>query len=100
MQMACISETKFAEICDGIRNDRDVIIKHNPIGTDDEVLLWMLLSCLVTFLSLSEQESPCFTGRPDASTYRDAILFVLRDRIEQPFDAQRYLDHMLTVKGD
>lgn len=95
MQMACISETKFAEICDGIREDRAVIIKHNPIGTDDEVLLWMLLSCLVTFLSLSEQESPCFTGRPDASTYRDAILFVLQGRRENDFDPKPHIDRML-----
>ena len=93
--MACISETKFAQICDGIRDDRDVIIKHNPIGTDDEVLLWMLLSCLVTFLSLSEQESPCFTGRPDASTYRDAILFVLQGRRENDFDPTPHIDRML-----
>ena len=95
MQMSCISETKFAEICEGIRFDRALIIKHNPIGSDDEVLLWMLLSCLISFLSLSEQETPCFTGVPDSNTYRDAILFVLQDRSEQPFDANRYLDRML-----
>jgi hypothetical protein len=95
MQMACISETKFAEICDGIRSDRAVIIKHNPIGTDEEVLLWMLLSCLVTYLSLTDQETPCFTGRPDAGTYRDAILFVLRDRAENDFAPDSHIDRML-----
>ena len=57
MQMACISETRFAEICDGIRADRDVIIKHNPIGTEDEILLWMLLSCLISYLSLADGNS-------------------------------------------
>jgi len=95
MQMTCISETKFADICDGIRTDRDLIIKHNPIGTEEEILLWMLLSCLISYLSLTEQETPCFTGVPDATTYRDAILFVLRTRMEQPFDPDRYLDEML-----
>jgi hypothetical protein len=95
MQMACISETKFAEICDGIRNDRAVIIKHNPIGTDEEVLLWMLLSCLVTYLSLTDQETPCFTGRPDAKTYRDAILFVLNGRSENGFEPEPHIDRML-----
>ena len=95
MQMSCISETRFAEICDGIRDDRLAIIKHNPIGTDEEVLLWMLLSCLVTYLSLSEQETPCFTGRPNASTYRDAVLFVLNGRTENGFDPVPHIDRML-----
>lgn len=95
MQMACISETRFAEICSGIRDDRAAIIKHNPIGTDDEVLLWMLLSCLVTYLSLSDEQAPCFTGRPDAKTYRDAILFVLKGRCENGFDPEPHVDRML-----
>lgn len=95
MQMSCISETKFAEICEGIHSDRALIIKHNPIGTDDEILLWMLLSCLISFLSLSEQETPCFTGVPDAATYLDAILFVLSDRRENSFDAVPHIDRML-----
>lgn len=95
MQMACISETRFAEICDGIRDDRAAIIKYNPIGSDEEILLWMLLSCLVTYLSLSDQETPCFTGRPDATTYRDAIGFVLRGRSEPGFDPEPHIDRML-----
>jgi hypothetical protein len=95
MQMSCISETKFAEISDGIRNDRGLIIKHNPIGTEDEILLWMLLSVLVTYLSLTDVETPCFTGKPDASTYREAILFVLRGRLEHTFDPEPHIDRML-----
>ncbi len=95
MQMACISETRFAEICDGIRKDREIIIKHNPIGTDEVILLWMLLSCLVGYLSLSDQETPCFTGMPDAKTYRDAILFVLTGRCEDGFAPDPHLDRML-----
>ena len=95
MQMTCISETKFADICDGIRTDRDLIIKHNPIGTEDEILLWMLLSCLISYLSLTNLETPCFTGVPDADTYRDAIVFVLNDRRENGFDPVPHIDRML-----
>ena len=95
MQMACISESKFAEICSGIHNDRETIIKHNPIGTDEEILLWMLLSCLISYLSLSDQEAPCFTGRPDSKTYRDAIIFVLKGRTDTNFDPDTYIDEML-----
>ena len=88
--MTKISEQEFARICRGIKEDRETIWKHNPIGTREEILLWMLLSCLVSYLSLTEIETPCFNGKPDAETYRNAILFVLTDRPEN-FDVAKYL---------
>ncbi len=90
--MTRISEAEFARIVAGINEDRAGIIKHNPIGTPQETLLWMLLSCLISFLNLTEIETPCFTGTPTAETYRDAILFVLRERKIENFDAEKYLD--------
>ena len=89
-----ISESEFARIVRGIVEDRETIIKHNPIGTREEILLWMLLSCLASYLSLTDLESPCFTGKPDAATYRQAILFVLTDRKEDDFDAESILDRI------
>ena len=70
-------------------------MKHNPIGPEEEVLLWMLLSCLVSYLSLGDNETPCFTGRPDAETYRNAIAFVLNGRSGTPFDPRPHIDRML-----
>ncbi len=90
-----IFESEFLRICNGIRADRDIIIKHNPIGTDEEILLWMLMSCLISYLSLSEIETPCFNGKPSAETYREAINFVLRDRREADFEPNRAIDRML-----
>jgi hypothetical protein len=92
--MTKISEVEFRRICDGIFEDRESIIKHNPLGTPSEILLWMLMSCLVSYLSLTEIETPCFTGRPDAETYRQAILFILRDRKTDDFDAEKYLEDL------
>lgn len=90
--MGKISEAEFARICHGIYEDREIICKHNPIGTNEEILLWMLLSILISFLSLSEIETPCFTGKPNAETYREAINFVLKDRKIGEFDADKYLN--------
>lgn len=90
--MTKISEVEFARICDGIIEDRESIIKHNPIGTPEEILLWMLLSCLISYLNLTDIETPCFSGKPDAKTYRDAVVFVLRDRRTMEFDVDKYLD--------
>ncbi len=92
--MTKISEQEFARICEGIYEDRRIIQKHNPIGTPDEILLWMLLSCLISYLNLSEIETPCFTGKPNAETYREAILFVLKDRKTQPFETESYLSKL------
>jgi hypothetical protein len=89
--MTKISEKEFARICAGIYEDREIIFRHNPIGTREETLLWMLLSVLLSYLSLSEIETPCFNGKPTAETYRQAILFVLRDRKMQDFEAEKYL---------
>ena len=92
--MAKISERELARICEGIYRDREIICRHNPIGSKEETLLWMLLSCLVSYLSLSEIETPCFTGTPTAETYRQAILFVLKDRKTENFDTEKHLEKL------
>ena len=94
--MTTISETEFEKICEGIRLDRDIIIRNNPIGSDSEVLLWMLLGVLVSFLDLDDMETPCFTGVPDEKTYRDAVDFVLKGRMKPEFDPSRYIDRALS----
>ena len=90
--MTKISESEFARICNGIRADRESIIKHNPLGTNEEILLWMLMNSLASYLSLKDNEMPCFNGKPDAKTYRDAISFVLSERQSNSFDLDHYLD--------
>lgn len=93
--MTEISEPEFARICRGVYEDREIIWKHNPVGTHEEILLWMLLSCLISYLSLTEIETPCFNGVPDAETYRNAILFILNNRAKKKFDAGNYLDELI-----
>jgi len=90
-----LSEAEFSRLCGGIYEDREIIWKHNPVGTKEEILLWMLMSVLVSYLSLSEMETPCFTGKPDAETYKQAILFILRDRKTEDFDAEKYLANLV-----
>ena len=92
--MTKITEAEFARIVDGIHKDRTSIIKHNPLGTPEEILLWMLLSCLVSYLNLTEIETPCFTGKVDAATYEDAINFILRERRVDGFDASIHLQKL------
>jgi hypothetical protein len=89
-----MNEAEFLRIAEGIDRDRDIIIRHNPIGSSAETLLWMLMSCLVTYLSLDDTETPCFTGRPDEETYREAIRFILRNHSNPEFDPEPALDRL------
>ena len=93
--MRKIEEKEFARICRGIRKDRAVIIKTNPIGAPEEILFWMLLSCLISYLSLTENDTPCFSGKPDQETYRQAILYVLSKRRADDFPVEKYLNEMI-----
>ena len=87
-----MTEAELERLVDGIVADREVIVRSNPIGTPEEILLWMLLGCLVSYLDLSETETPCFSGVPTAETYREAIEFVIRNRRNGEFVAAPYLD--------
>lgn len=93
--MSNISEMELRRIIEGIREDRETIIKHNPIGSDEETVLWMLLGCLLSYLSVAENETPCFPGQPDATAYREAVLFVLRGRYEGEADPAGLIDSLL-----
>ncbi len=91
MNKTKISETEFAKICREINEEREIICKHNPIGSEEETLLWMLMSVLISYLSLGDKEIPCFAGNPTAETYRDAILFMLKERRASNFDPGSYM---------
>ncbi len=93
--MTQISEQEFRRICFGIKEDAESITTHNPIGSRDETLLWMLMSCLISYLSLSEIETPCFTGVPNGETYRNAIQFILNGRKTDDFDSDPIIEEML-----
>ena len=92
--MTKISAAELEKIVEGIAVDRESIIRHNPMGSDDEILSWMLLSSLVVYLNLTELETPCFTGKPTAATYRTAIEFVLKNRLTDEFDVGSLLDKL------
>ena len=94
LEMAKISEREFKRIVEGIVEDRESIFRHNPIGTEEETLLWMLMGCLVNYLGLTDNEVPCFPGRPTADTYRQAIEFIIREHGDGRFEADTYLQRL------
>lgn len=92
--MAGITKSEFIRIVDGIVEDRESIYKHNPIGSEEETLLWMLMSCLINYLGLTDNEIPCFPGATTSDTYRQAISFILREAGDGAFEVDSQLDRL------
>lgn len=93
--MAKITEMEFVKIVDGIVEDRESIIKHNPIGSDAEILLWMLMSCLINFIGLTDNQIPCFPGKPTAETYQQAIGHIMSESCDEKFDLEAQLRKLI-----
>jgi hypothetical protein len=54
----------------------------------------MLLSVLISYLSLDENEIPCFPNATNAETYRNAILFIVQARKTEDFAVEKYLENL------
>ncbi|HEX8775393.1 MAG TPA: hypothetical protein VF735_17620 [Pyrinomonadaceae bacterium] len=92
--MSTISEQEFKKLCDDVYADRFQIYAFNPNASRREALLWMILGCLLTLLSVPVLEQPSAYGGASDDPYGDAIIEVLKDRRETDFDPQTYLGEL------
>ena len=88
--MAVISEEEFRKLCADIYADRRQIYEFNPHASRRDALLWMLLGCLLSLLSVPADELPD-AARASSDPYGDAIRAILRGRMRMPFAAEKYL---------
>ena len=89
--MSTISEQEFRKLCDDIYADRQQVYAFNPNVSRREALLWMLLGCLVSLLSIPILEQPSVYGGSSSDPYGDAVCEVLKDHMEAAFDPKTYL---------
>jgi hypothetical protein len=89
-----ISEEEFKKLCEDAYADRFQIYAFNPNESRREALLWMILGCLLSLLSVPILEQPSAYGRSSDDPYGDAIREVLKDRMKPGFDPQIYLDDL------
>jgi hypothetical protein len=89
--MSTISEKDFKKLCDDIYADRFQIYEFNPNVSRREALLWMLLGCLVSLLSIPIHEQPSVYGGSSADPYGDAIREVVLAHAQPGFDPSEYL---------
>jgi hypothetical protein len=89
--MSTISAEEFEKLCRDIFADRCQIYSFNPNASRREALLWMLLGCLVSLLSVPILDQPSVYGGSRTDPYADAICELLQSRMDPAFDPRIYL---------
>ena len=92
--MDTISEEKFKALCEDIYGDRQLVYSYLPNASHREALMWMLLGCLVSLLSVPENEQPNVSTETSEDPYADAICKLLQERAQTPFNPRPYLDRL------
>ncbi|MEA2175478.1 MAG: hypothetical protein QOD00_3070 [Blastocatellia bacterium] len=92
--MSTISAEEFERLCLDIYADREQIYPFNPNASRREALLWMLLGCLVSLLSVPILDQPSVYGGSSPDPYADAICELLQPRMNPAFDPRIYLDQL------
>lgn len=86
-----ISEAEFVKLCNDIYADRHQIYQFNPNASKREALLWMLLGCLLSLLSIPAPEQSSRNDNSSFDPYVDAIYEILQNRMRPPFNPQTHL---------
>jgi hypothetical protein len=96
-ESATITEMEFIKLCDDIYADRRQIYAFNPNMSHGDALLWMLTGCLISLLSIPDDEQPSADDSSSARTdpYGAAIREIIRKHAQPPFDPQPYLASLL-----
>jgi hypothetical protein len=86
-----ITEQEFIKLCDDVYADRHQLYEFNPNIARREAVLWMLLGCLLSLLSIPDAEQPGLFASAQSDPYADAINELLRTRMRPPFEPQLHL---------
>lgn len=89
-----ISEAELRRLCDEIYRDRLEIYEFNPGMSRREAVLWMLLGCLISLLSVTDAESAELTVSPSHDPYGESVCKLLNARSSPPFDPQPFVEEL------
>jgi hypothetical protein len=90
-----ISEDEFRRLCEDIYRDRSTIYGFRPDARRGEALLWMLLGCLISLLSLSDAElQTLLADASGADPYNDAVCALLQARARPGFDCRPHVERL------
>jgi hypothetical protein len=94
MKGETISESRLERVCDEIYRDRFEIYGFNPGVSRSDAVLWMLLGCLISLLSITEEESQALFDASGQVLYADAVCKLLKGRTEPPFDPRPCVEEL------
>lgn len=86
-----ISQAEFIKLCDDIYADRQQLYEFNPGMSKRDAVLWMLLGCLISLLSVPVAEQASAGDKQSADPYGDAIRKILQTRVQPHFDPRTHL---------
>lgn len=89
-----ISEGELKRVCDEIYRDRFEIYAFNPGASQQDALLWMLTGCLISLLSVNEEELRALFDSPGQASYVEAVCRLLEGRTEPPFDPRAIVEEL------
>jgi hypothetical protein len=89
-----ISESELKRVCDDLYGDRFEIYAFNPGASHNEALLWMLVGCLISLLSVNEEELRTLFDSSGPTSYADAVCKLLEGRTQPPFDVRAVVDEL------
>lgn len=89
-----ISEADFEKLCDEIYRDRFEIYDFNPGASKREAVLWMLLGCLISLLSVTDAELQSLVDSSSQDPYGESVCKLLRARGSPPFDPQPFVEEL------
>jgi hypothetical protein len=89
-----ISEEEFGRLCDEVYRDRLEIYDFNPNVTKREAVLWMLLGCLISLLSVTDAELQSLLDSSGQDPYGESICTLLSARAAPPFDPQPFVEEL------
>lgn len=99
MSVETISAEEFKRLCDEIYRDRREIYEFNPAATRRDALLWMLLGCLISLLSVTYEELEALTDS-SGRDYGNVVCTLLRERAEPPFEPRPYVEELVERAGN
>ncbi len=94
MGVETISESELRRVCDEIYRDRFEIYAFNPGASQSDALLWMLLGCLISLLSVEEEELQALFESSGQASYTDATCKLLEGRTAPPFDPRPVVEEL------
>ncbi|HKS26652.1 MAG TPA: hypothetical protein VJS44_02475 [Pyrinomonadaceae bacterium] len=99
MSVETISEDAFKRLCDEIYRDRFEIYEFNPAATRRDALLWMLMGCLISLLSIDFEELESLTA--SSRDYSEVVCRLVREHAASPpFDPRLLVEELANRAGN